>query len=85
MRLARRVAAGLVLGALIGFLAALLRPRNAGIAARAGGNDHSWPAADPPVTTTTATEPSPTVIKAAADPAAVPPATPPQPVTGGIA
>jgi hypothetical protein len=38
MRLARRVATGLALGALLGFLAALLRPRGV----RTSGSAHLW-------------------------------------------
>ena len=51
MRLARRVAAGLLLGALIGFLAALLRPRsvhNAAPVGRAGRARAGLDAAPPP-------------------------------------
>jgi hypothetical protein len=86
MRLARRVAAGLVLGALIGFLAALLRPRSVRTAAPAAGG-----AAVPAVPRGPAVPPvlpdprSPTVVTdPATRPIVLPTALPPA-VTRGLA
>jgi len=85
MRLARRVAAGLVLGAVIGFLVALLRPRGVPAA-------RMRPVPPPPRTTTSSTGstgstdgPSPTVINDPATRPLVIPRPAPQSVTGGTA